>query len=693
MEIKNYFAQDAQGNIMPSANCYLYLPGTTTLATGLVDGNGVPISNPFLASGMGQITFGAPNGVYDLRVALGARDWTIKVQCADIVQAMDVMDSILGSHAENPTTRNNGKPLEPGDETWNSTDKQPYWWSGTAWVALNSSAQQLEERLSSPEGADGVGIGIRTVYEVLNDEIDVLQFRTPVTDANRMDIAIQAGIDKVIAIATTQGNTNGLPRVVVGHGSWGCGATINLPIWVKLYSKGNVKLDWSLVDVDGIRIHNEFPIALQDSLKFAAATAGCIDGSGGGFSLLGKGRATSTKAAMRIGNTALGFSPCRDAHMTGIVATGWRSAQQFEKIDTYLCSTSNFRFEQNQYGIRTGVGASTNSGERMSWTGGTIAGNDVGFDHNTSSFDAAFHNVSFDFSGTPIKFGASSSYSTVQLDTNSYFEAWDGLAIDGVDIPSAGAEVAVIISGLTGLPRAGSGASGVNSPSRTLFNGNYSLSISGLRMKYEKRPYLEDGCTVGPLVRLVGARGTHRSVWNGAVTNANFINRDWDLQIDPVGTAVNAMTAWNVFATSGITSAALDTFDGKKVLKIVSSGTSNLTLNSKQVVPCRAGDVLLTNCAFQFSAGATVSSLQMLIEFYDYAGVLINTLPSNANYDVAAALADSTLPNFSSGNARWMASEANRAVAPKNTASAKVRAFINNPNGTIYFSRFRLWAE
>ena len=153
MEIKNYFAQDAQGNIMPSANCYLYLPGTTNLATGLVDGNGVPISNPFLASGMGQITFGAPNGVYDLRVALGARDWTIKVQCADIDQAMDVMDSILGPHSENPTTRNNGQPLEPGDETWNSTDKQPYWWNGTAWVALNSSAQELEVRLSSPDGS------------------------------------------------------------------------------------------------------------------------------------------------------------------------------------------------------------------------------------------------------------------------------------------------------------------------------------------------------------------------------------------------------------------------------------------------------------------------------------------------------------------------------------------------------------
>lgn len=165
MEIKNYFAQDAQGNIMPSANCYLYLPGTTTLATGLIDGNGTPISNPFLASSVGQIEFGAPNGVYDLRVALGARDWTIKVQCADIVQAMDVMDSILGSHTENPATRNNGQPLQPGDETWNPTEKQPFWWDGSIWVALNSGAKKLEEKLLDPNnGAGHIALGASFSY-------------------------------------------------------------------------------------------------------------------------------------------------------------------------------------------------------------------------------------------------------------------------------------------------------------------------------------------------------------------------------------------------------------------------------------------------------------------------------------------------------------------------------------------------
>lgn len=174
MEIKNYFAQDAQGNIMPSANCYLYLPSTTTLATGLVDGNGTPISNPFLASGMGQITFGAPNGVYDLRVSLGARDWTIKVQCADIVQAMDVMDSILGSHAENPASRNNGQPLQPGDETWNSTDKQPFWWSGSNWLALNESVRLLRQEMAEPDGGVNTGFLQSDVNTKLSEKISLI---------------------------------------------------------------------------------------------------------------------------------------------------------------------------------------------------------------------------------------------------------------------------------------------------------------------------------------------------------------------------------------------------------------------------------------------------------------------------------------------------------------------------------------
>lgn len=143
MEIKNYFAQDAQGNIMPSANCYLYLPGTTTLATGLVDGSGTPISNPFLASSIGQVTFGAPNGVYDLRISQGSRDTTIKIQCADLLQALNETASFLGAKSSAPTTRNDGYALQIADRYFNTVDQLEYLYKSTGWVANNLDGQLL----------------------------------------------------------------------------------------------------------------------------------------------------------------------------------------------------------------------------------------------------------------------------------------------------------------------------------------------------------------------------------------------------------------------------------------------------------------------------------------------------------------------------------------------------------------------
>ena len=84
METKNYFSTDAAGNILPSATCYLYIPGTTDLATGITNINDAPLSNPFTAQTTGLVQFKAPDGEYDLRVTKGGRDFTIRIQCFDV---------------------------------------------------------------------------------------------------------------------------------------------------------------------------------------------------------------------------------------------------------------------------------------------------------------------------------------------------------------------------------------------------------------------------------------------------------------------------------------------------------------------------------------------------------------------------------------------------------------------------------
>lgn len=83
MEIKNYVAQDDQGNILPGAVCRVYIAGTSTLADPLIDVNGNPLGNPFDAGPNGLVQFGAADGEYDLVIAWGGRSQRIRVQCLD----------------------------------------------------------------------------------------------------------------------------------------------------------------------------------------------------------------------------------------------------------------------------------------------------------------------------------------------------------------------------------------------------------------------------------------------------------------------------------------------------------------------------------------------------------------------------------------------------------------------------------
>lgn len=62
-----------------------------------------------------------------------------------------------GVSATPPTTRLDGSPLQEGDEYQDSDDHLRYNWTGSAWVALNSSAQTLEAQLALPTGSAKVG--------------------------------------------------------------------------------------------------------------------------------------------------------------------------------------------------------------------------------------------------------------------------------------------------------------------------------------------------------------------------------------------------------------------------------------------------------------------------------------------------------------------------------------------------------
>lgn len=88
MELKTYFAQDAAGNIIPSAIVNVFLQGTATLATGLTRADGTSLENPFAADGAGRIQFRAPDGYYDVQVSAGPGIiQTLTIQCVDYSEA------------------------------------------------------------------------------------------------------------------------------------------------------------------------------------------------------------------------------------------------------------------------------------------------------------------------------------------------------------------------------------------------------------------------------------------------------------------------------------------------------------------------------------------------------------------------------------------------------------------------------
>lgn len=178
MELKNYFAQDDQGNILPDASCYLYQRGTENLIQNLLGSNGLALNNPFHTDDQGLAQFAAPNGVYDLRVVKADRDYRITLQCNDFTEALEAVEA-AADRAENSSRKNyllfntyaeakaaalaEGQPVEVfADETRGGKVSRYRVESGTL-VYKNYAYLTLEERLSSSNApADGAGSIIYT---------------------------------------------------------------------------------------------------------------------------------------------------------------------------------------------------------------------------------------------------------------------------------------------------------------------------------------------------------------------------------------------------------------------------------------------------------------------------------------------------------------------------------------------------
>lgn len=185
MELKNYFAQWG-GEPLPGATCYLYQPGTETLATGMQDADGQELVNPFSAAADGLIQFAAPNGQYDLRVMSGGRDYRVRVQCLDVAEQVAATESArdaavlakteirnwnYGPLADDPATRPDGSSAQEGDEYHNNVTGSRMVYANGVWgavlgwrldrpAAVQSSISRRLSEEAAPSDFDAIPDGV-----------------------------------------------------------------------------------------------------------------------------------------------------------------------------------------------------------------------------------------------------------------------------------------------------------------------------------------------------------------------------------------------------------------------------------------------------------------------------------------------------------------------------------------------------
>jgi len=174
MQLQNFYAQDVNGNIVPGATCSLFLPGTTILATGLVDLNGAAMTNPFQASFNGLAQFAAPNGLYDLRIESGLITNTLRVTFSDNLLALSRLQGFLAPSAIAPATRADGTPLQIGDRYVNTTSGLEYLYKPTGWQPNNLDGQLISDQTDPLHGAYQVGIRGPEVGETGNKLTDIV---------------------------------------------------------------------------------------------------------------------------------------------------------------------------------------------------------------------------------------------------------------------------------------------------------------------------------------------------------------------------------------------------------------------------------------------------------------------------------------------------------------------------------------
>lgn len=524
----------------------------------------------------------------------------------------------------------------------------------------------------------------------------------------------------MIALATAQNSTYGLPQVRVPGYAYKFRAAIKTVPWIKVAFHGPSIWDFKEAPkgFNHVTITNS---ALAVPTGGGSFTGTCLDGSAGGCLITGHGLTQSTDAGLFIGNSADGGSVTREVALEGISVSNCYKGVEFGKYGTYLGQMTNCRIENNWINIMTPSGTVKNSGERMVWDRCILAGSGStngfgGLDgaalhHRCDTFDMLFTNTSFDFNYDVFHLAAGCTYAAITA-LGCHFEGWDNFLVHW---KSGGANVYVNIDVSTVLPTTYRVPNAVvmNSPSRPLvkFDGTQfsrcEVYLTRPIVRYTSKPWTEDpfmsidtNPSEDPSARRnLNVTGLAPYSFSCHGTRNSVANMDFDFQKDPVGTLGTALTCWEKAGSSNTDNGVIADDNGKKVLRIKGTDFANYyTIKGKQwtnVMPNTTAYVwaALSKKGLTQPDGSSptrpVAEVGVELKFADGTirrGAYVAKL-------VGSQFADPQMPNFAEGDARYIACDSQGTLLPQGVVAVRPYVIFTGFVGDLNVSRVGVWFQ
>lgn len=481
----------------------------------------------------------------------------------------------------------------------------------------------------------------------------------------------------------------GRKAIYLKAGTYKPSRQLDIPSYVSVVAIGNVTIDGSSLP------DNSYVIRIINKVSGISTTyhkGWNLGGIGGTFRILGN-TLDGNVDGIFVGDTS-NMSDVRNVILYGVSIGGVRYGLTFGSINTYLFTATDCHIESTMIGIYAPNATSSNSGERMTFNDCTIGGSRTNhIQVSQPGFDVNFTNCSFDFTSGNVFYGTSTwGYSKVSF-TSCHMEGYNGLllSVESPQSSSVGSNRSIIMNNITHLSRLRSNTTGTNSSSRLHIDAKSTpVYINGLDQRHEVTPYLED-CLMCSDETILYINGYLKDPYFQLPSNSMILNKGYNIADEVVGTVVNspstldALVRYTCVDRNAMSATVVTGGTAGTQLQVTGAG-GYFNLATKSFIPVTVKNRL--GLYLSLSAQDSTGNIQCTfsVAWYDINDNLIST-SSASSINMRTVFNDTTLPNYSEGNIRYIATPSRTFNAPVGAVKCKPRWQVSGFTGNIYVSR------